>query len=70
MSADFLAKSGVRQAVRVSDDDVVAVIQALKRRRGGGPELLAWPAAGTAERLSPGVMPSESRPAFCRADRI
>jgi DNA topoisomerase IB len=39
---DCVAKSGVRQSVKVADDDVVAVVQALKRRRNGGAELLAW----------------------------
>jgi DNA topoisomerase-1 len=39
---DFPAKHGVRRMQRVSDADVQPVILALKRRRGGGDELLAW----------------------------
>jgi DNA topoisomerase I len=39
---DFPAKHGVRRVQRVSDQDVRPVIAALKRRRGGGEELLAW----------------------------
>jgi DNA topoisomerase IB len=45
---DFPAKHGQRRVQRVEDADVRPVIAALKRRRGGGAELLAWrrPAAG------------------------
>src|SRR5215212_6626099 len=39
---DFPAKHGVRRVQRVCDPDVRPVIAALKRRRGGGEELLAW----------------------------
>jgi DNA topoisomerase-1 len=39
---DFPAKHGVRRVQRVCDLDVRPVIVALKRRRGGGDELLAW----------------------------
>ncbi len=39
---DFPAKHGVRRVQRVEDPDVRPVIAALKRRRGGGDELLAW----------------------------
>jgi len=39
---DYPAKSGQRRKVEVEDPDVVPVVQALKRRRGGGPELLAY----------------------------
>jgi DNA topoisomerase IB len=39
---DFPAKHGQRRVQRVSDPDVRPVIAALKRRRGGGEELLAW----------------------------
>ncbi|HKG04281.1 MAG TPA: DNA topoisomerase IB [Conexibacter sp.] len=39
---DFPAKHGVRRVQRVCDADVRPVIAALKRRRGGGAELLAW----------------------------
>jgi DNA topoisomerase I len=39
---DYAAKSGLRRTVGIADQDVVAVIEALKRRRGGGPDLLAW----------------------------
>ncbi|HET6448853.1 MAG TPA: hypothetical protein VFG31_07050, partial [Conexibacter sp.] len=39
---DFPAKHGVRRVQRVDDADVRALIAALKRRRGGGDELLAW----------------------------
>jgi DNA topoisomerase IB len=39
---DFPAKHGVRRVQRVGDPDVRPLIAALKRRRGGGEELLAW----------------------------
>lgn len=39
---DYPAKHGVRRVQRVEDADVRPVVAALKRRRGGGPELLAW----------------------------
>ncbi|MBS1868343.1 MAG: DNA topoisomerase IB [Actinobacteria bacterium] len=39
---DFPAKHGVRRVQRVCDGDVRPVVAALKRRRGGGEELLAW----------------------------
>ena len=39
---DFPAKHGVRRVQRVCDPDVRPVIVALKRRRGGSEELLAW----------------------------
>jgi DNA topoisomerase IB len=39
---DFPAKHGVRRVQRVCDPDVLPVIAALKRRRDGGEELLAW----------------------------
>jgi len=39
---DFPAKHGVRRVQRVQDPDVRPVILALKRRRGGGDELLAF----------------------------
>jgi len=39
---DFPAKHGVRRVQRVCDADVRPVIVALKRRRGGGEELLAF----------------------------
>jgi len=43
---DFPAKHGVRRVQRVGDPDVRPVIAALKRRRGGGEELLAFRRAG------------------------
>ncbi|HEX7289609.1 MAG TPA: DNA topoisomerase IB [Conexibacter sp.] len=39
---DFPAKHGVRRLQLVEDPDVRPVVAALKRRRGGGRELLAW----------------------------
>jgi DNA topoisomerase IB len=39
---DFPAKHGQRRVQRVCDRDVRPVIAALRRRRGGGEELLAW----------------------------
>jgi DNA topoisomerase IB len=44
---DFPAKHGQRRVQQVEDPDVRPVIAALKRRRGGGEELLAWRAPGT-----------------------
>jgi DNA topoisomerase IB len=39
---DYPAKSGRRRKITIADPDLVPVVQALKRRRGGGPELLAY----------------------------
>jgi DNA topoisomerase IB len=39
---DYPAKSGQRRVQTIVDEDVFAVIQALKRRRTGGPELFAF----------------------------
>lgn len=39
---DYIAKSGKRQVRSVVDPTVFGVVAALKRRRGGGPELLAY----------------------------
>jgi DNA topoisomerase-1 len=39
---DYPAKSGKQRLQAVADPDVVEVVRALKRRRVGGPELLAW----------------------------
>jgi DNA topoisomerase-1 len=39
---DYPAKSGVRRVHEVRDPDALAVIRALKRRRGGGSQLLAY----------------------------
>jgi len=39
---DYVAKGGKRRIQSVVDPDVAAVVEALKRRRGGKPELLAW----------------------------
>ena len=39
---DYVAKSGKRRIQAVVDPEVYAVVEALKRRRGGGPELLAY----------------------------
>jgi DNA topoisomerase I len=38
---DYPAKSGQRRVHSIADDDVREIVAALKRRRGGGPELLA-----------------------------
>jgi DNA topoisomerase IB len=39
---DFAAKGGKRRVQSIVDGDVHEIVAALKRRRGGGPELLAW----------------------------
>jgi DNA topoisomerase IB len=39
---DYVSKAGKRRVQSVVDPEVVEVVQALKRRRGGSPELLAW----------------------------
>ena len=39
---DYPAKHGIRRVQCLSDPDVVEVVTALKRRRGGLPQLLAW----------------------------
>jgi len=41
-SFDFVAKAGVRQSRELADLQILPVLRALKRRRGGGDELLAW----------------------------
>lgn len=38
----FTGKSGKQWETTIVEPDVVEVVTALKRRRGGGPELLAW----------------------------
>jgi DNA topoisomerase I len=39
---DYVAKGGQRRIVTIADPEVAEVVRALKRRRGGGPELLAY----------------------------
>jgi DNA topoisomerase I len=39
---DYVAKGGKRRLQSVVDPEVYDVVEALKRRRGGSPELLAW----------------------------
>jgi len=39
---DYPAKSGKRRVVTIGDPEVAEVVRALKRRRRGGPELLAY----------------------------
>jgi DNA topoisomerase IB len=39
---EYRAKSGNQRSVAIADPAVTAVVSVLKRRRGGGPELLAW----------------------------
>jgi len=43
---DFPAKSGKRRVQAVVDPQVAAVVRSLKRRRGGGEELLAYKDSG------------------------
>jgi DNA topoisomerase IB len=43
---DYVAKSGRQRIQTVVDPEVTALVAALKRRRSGGPELLAWRDAG------------------------
>jgi DNA topoisomerase I len=43
---DYPAKGGKRRVQSVVDRDVYRVVEALKKRRGGGPELLAYKARG------------------------
>jgi DNA topoisomerase IB len=42
LTFDYPAKGGARRVQAVVDPEVRDVVAALKRRRGGGPELLAW----------------------------
>jgi len=39
---DYAAKTGKRHVVSMADPEVLRVVGSLKRRRGGGPELLAY----------------------------
>jgi DNA topoisomerase I len=39
---DYPAKSGQRKVQAIADEQVLEIVAALKRRRGGGPELLAY----------------------------
>jgi len=43
---DYRAKSGQRRIQRVVDPDAYEVVEILKKRRGGGPELLAYKRGG------------------------
>ncbi len=43
---DYPAKHGLRRVQQVADPEVRELVCTLKRRRGGGPELLAWKEAG------------------------
>jgi DNA topoisomerase-1 len=43
---DYVAKSGQRRVQEIDDPDVLRIVTKLKRRRGGGEELLAYKAAG------------------------
>ena len=47
LTFDYPAKSGKQQMRSLVDPAVAHVVAALKRRRGGGPELLAYQADGT-----------------------
>jgi DNA topoisomerase IB len=42
ISFDYVAKSGQRRLQSLADRDVRGIVASLKRRRGGGPELLAY----------------------------
>jgi len=42
LNFDYMAKGSERRVQSVVDPDVYALVEALKRRRGGKPELLAW----------------------------
>lgn len=44
---DYTAKSGKHRVQSVADAEVLEVVGALKRRRGGGEELLAWREGGS-----------------------
>jgi DNA topoisomerase IB len=44
---DYTAKSGKRQIRSLVDPDVTAIVSDLKKRRNGGPELLAYKADGS-----------------------
>jgi DNA topoisomerase-1 len=46
MVFDYTAKSGKRRVQAVVDPQVAALVERLKRRRGGSPELLAYKSAG------------------------
>jgi DNA topoisomerase-1 len=46
MVFDYPAKSGIRRVQAVVDPQVVGIVAALKRRRGGGEELLAYKERG------------------------
>jgi len=41
---DYSAKGSLRRVQEIYDAEVIELVEVLKRRRGGGPELLAWKA--------------------------
>jgi DNA topoisomerase-1 len=43
---DYPAKGGLRRQITVRDEAIAAVVRGLKRRRGGGSDLLAWKERG------------------------
>jgi len=43
---DYEAKGGKRRITKISDEHVLAVVRAMKRRRGGSEELLAYKVSG------------------------
>jgi len=43
---DYTAKSGRHRVQKIVEPEVAVLVSALKRRRGGGPELLAWKVGG------------------------
>jgi len=46
VSFEYDAKGGKRQVQQLIDADLLVLVEALKRRRGGGPELLAYKQGG------------------------
>src|SRR3954452_2878070 len=46
LTVDYIAKSGKRREQSLADETLCDYVRSLKRRRGGGPELLAYKADG------------------------
>ena len=42
LTFSFVGKSGIEHSIEIDDEPIIAVLDVMRRRRGGGDELLAW----------------------------